>query len=281
MAKKPAFLFYSNDFFEGTRTMLPEERACYVDLMVYQHQHDYIPNDIKRVAMYCVGVSEATLEATLEAKFKLCEKGWYNEKLQEVMNDYEDYQKKQSGNGTYGQFIKKLNQDKSIKSPTELKKYIDEVYTKEQLILDLENNNDYKATLEALLKHRLSTRVESESEIENSLTNSSNNTNEPTFQKIEPLTFFDCIEKMKTDQKLKEDLLFIHRIPVSDFKEYLEIFERLNKTQNERERVEYSDKRLHFINWAGKYKTIFEKNRNIQPQQNNKPSNKTIIIPPK
>lgn len=112
-------------------------------------------------------------------------------------------------------------------------------------------------------------------------TNSSNNTNEPTFQKIEPLTFFDCIEKMKTDQKLREDLLFIHRIPVSDFKEYLEIFERLNKTQNERERVEYSDKRLHFINWAGKYKTTFEKNRNIQPQQNNRPSNKTIIIPPK
>ena len=31
--KDPAFLFYSKDFYEGTRTMLPEERACYIDLM--------------------------------------------------------------------------------------------------------------------------------------------------------------------------------------------------------------------------------------------------------
>lgn len=166
MAKKPAFLFYSNDYFEGTRTMLPEERACYVDLMVYQHQHDYIPNDIRRIAMYCVGVSEATLEATLEAKFKLCEKGWYNERLQEVMNDYQEYSKDQSDNGTYGQFIKKLNQDKSIKNITELKEFIKSVYTKERLIEDLKSNNDYKATLEALLKHRLNTRVESESKDE-------------------------------------------------------------------------------------------------------------------
>ena len=36
--KDPAFLFYSKDFYEGTRTMLPEERACYIDLMIYQHQ---------------------------------------------------------------------------------------------------------------------------------------------------------------------------------------------------------------------------------------------------
>jgi len=275
MAKKPAFLFYSNDYYEGTRTMLPEERACYIDLMVYQHQHEYIPNDIRRIAMYCVGVSEATLKATLEAKFKLCEKGWYNERLQEVMNDYEEYTKDQSDNGMYGQFIKKLNQDKSIKNLTELKDFIKNEYTRQRLIEDLKINNNYEATLEALLKHRLNTRVESESEIIN--TNSSNNTNGENSKKIEPLTFQDCIERMKTDEKLKEDQVFINKISLSDYLEYLEIFARTKKTVNERERVDYSDKRQHFINWTGKYKDTFEKNRGKNlPQQEQRPKAKLL-----
>ena len=168
MAKKPAFLFYSNDYFEGTRTMLPEERACYVDLMVYQHQHDYIPNDLRRMTMYCSGVTEATLQATLEAKFKLCEKGWYNEKLQDVMNDREEYVKHQSDNGIYGVFIKRLNNDKSIKNVSELKDFILNVYTKNKLIDDIKKNDNYEATLaallEALLKH-LEDENENEQEV--------------------------------------------------------------------------------------------------------------------
>ena len=74
--KDPAFLFYSKDFYEGTRMMLPEERACYVDLLIYQHQNGIIPLDLKRVLMYCNGVDEATLKATLEAKFTKTEEGW-------------------------------------------------------------------------------------------------------------------------------------------------------------------------------------------------------------
>ena len=74
--KDPAFLFYSKDFYEGTRMMLPEERACYMDLLVYQHQNGSIPTDLKRVLMYCNGVDLATLEATLEAKFELVDEGW-------------------------------------------------------------------------------------------------------------------------------------------------------------------------------------------------------------
>lgn len=79
MAKDPAFLFYSTDFYEGTRTMLPEERTCYVDLMIYQHQRGPIPNDLQRVLLYCNGISEATLKATLQAKFKLTDKGWLSD----------------------------------------------------------------------------------------------------------------------------------------------------------------------------------------------------------
>lgn len=71
MAKDPAFLFYSKDFYEGTRMMLPEERACFIDLMIYQHQNGFIPDDKRRLMMYCSGIDEATLEATLEAKEQL------------------------------------------------------------------------------------------------------------------------------------------------------------------------------------------------------------------
>ena len=96
MAKDPAFLFYSKDFYEGTRTMLPEERACYIDLLIYQHQNGgFIPNDLKRVLMYCSGCNEATLQATLEAKFKLSDKGWVNEVLEKVMSDREEFSGKQ------------------------------------------------------------------------------------------------------------------------------------------------------------------------------------------
>ena len=94
MKKDPAFLFYSTSFYEGTRTMLPEERACYIDLLIYQHQHGFIPDDVRRLTMYCSGINEATLKATLEAKFKLCDKGWINQRLfdaMEVLHGFKPY----------------------------------------------------------------------------------------------------------------------------------------------------------------------------------------------
>lgn len=152
--KDPAFLFYSKDYYEGTRTMLPQERACYVDLMIYQHQNGgFIPFDLKRILLYCSGVDEATLTATLEAKFVKKENGWVNEKLQKVIEQRVDFSAKQSVNGAVGQFFKKA---KSILSDAEflsLKAKIqgksnDELYL---IIKDLEIN---KATLKAMLKHR-------------------------------------------------------------------------------------------------------------------------------
>ncbi|SEA39329.1 DUF1376 domain-containing protein [Bizionia paragorgiae] len=156
MSKDPAFLFYSTDFYEGTRMMLPEERACYIDLMIYQHQNGgYIPNDLKRVKMYCSGVDEATLQATLQAKFKLCDKGWYNKKLKNVIEERENFSKKQSVNGIVGQFWKRANKELT---KTEVKKL------KSLTSQTCSNNEDFntnwlnkiktpKAMLEAMLKH--------------------------------------------------------------------------------------------------------------------------------
>lgn len=143
--------------------MLPEERACYIDLMIFQHQHGPIPDDPKRVLMYCTGINEATLKATLKAKFKLGNKGWVNHRLESVISDRKKRSKIQSINGTIGQFWKKSKKILSEKKYDLLKKtysnYSNEAFLK--IIKDKEIN---KATLEALLKHSLSPRVENENE---------------------------------------------------------------------------------------------------------------------
>jgi len=139
-----------------------------------------------------------------------------------------------------------------------------------------ENN---EKLLKKLPKQNMQQITEYENEYESEIinTNSSNNTNGENSKKIEPLTFQDCIERMKTDEKLKEDQVFINKISLSDYLEYLEIFARTKKTVNERERVDYSDKRQHFINWTGKYKDTFEKNRGKNlPQQEQRPKAKLL-----
>lgn len=153
MSKDPAFLFYSKDFYEGTRMMLPEERACYIDLMIYQHQNGIIPKDLRRVLMYCSGIDEATLKATLEAKFKLCNEGWYNEKLLSLTEERKEYSSKQSDNGRVGQFFKHAKSELSAKEYKELKDFVYQDFGKDQLLNIIKKSKTLKATLKAILKH--------------------------------------------------------------------------------------------------------------------------------
>lgn len=154
MAKDPAFLLYSKDFYEGTRMMLPEERACYLDLMIYQHQNGNIPSDLRRVLMYCSGIDEATLKATLKAKFKQKEDGtWFNAKLDQVIQDRTEYSNKQSINGTIGQFWKKAKSELSAKDFKALKDFAYQTYGKENLITLIKKHKTLEGSLKALLKH--------------------------------------------------------------------------------------------------------------------------------
>lgn len=156
MDKDPAFLFYSKDYYEGTRTMLPEERACYVDLMVYQHQNGgFVPNDIPRILMYCSGISEATLKATLKAKFKLCDKGWYNHKLKKVVDERERFSQKQSINGIVGQFWKRAKRDLSAKDLKNLRGLVSQFTSDNKDFLEdwISIHKEPKAMLQAMHKH--------------------------------------------------------------------------------------------------------------------------------
>lgn len=151
--KDPAFLFYSLAFYEGTRTMLPKERACYIDLLIYQHQNGAIPNDPERVVLYCNGIDQATLEATLKAKFELTQEGWLNKRLEQVMIDREEFTKQASENGKAGQFWKKTYKLLKKSEIQKLKKVVTN-----DLIISLYDTIDFtnKDTLEATLKQGLS-----------------------------------------------------------------------------------------------------------------------------
>lgn len=153
--KDPAFLFYAKDFYEGTRTMLPEERACYIDLLVYQHQNGYIPNDLRRLKMYCSGVDEATLQATLEAKFKLCDKGWYNQKLQHVNEERKDFSQRQSINGIVGQFFKQAKKTLRTAQYRNLRDFLKENFTNQEIVNEIKKYENIEASLQAMLEAML------------------------------------------------------------------------------------------------------------------------------
>lgn len=174
--KDPAFLFYSLDFYEGTRMMLPEERACFIDLLIFQHQNGgSIPNDLRRLRLYCSGIDEATLQATLEAKFKLCDSGSYvNTKLQKVMEERSEFTGNQAVNGKVGQFFKKA---KAILSAREFMKLQSFLNQKDKIvILELiKDKSISKAMLQAMLKHLededvVENEIEDEVEIEDEIT---------------------------------------------------------------------------------------------------------------
>lgn len=174
--KDPAFLFYSLDFYEGTRMMLPEERACFIDLLIFQHQNGgSIPNDLRRLRLYCSGIDEATLQATLEAKFKLCDNGSYvNTKLQKVMEERSEFTGNQAVNGKVGQFFKKA---KAILSAREFLKLQSFLNQKDKIvILELiKDKSISKAMLQAMLKHLededvVENEIEDEVEIEDEIT---------------------------------------------------------------------------------------------------------------
>lgn len=148
--KDPAFLFYSKDFYEGTRMMLPEERACYIDLLIYQHQNGIIPLDLKRVLMYCNGIDEATLKATLKAKFIETENGWINNRLNDEVSARKNYKSGQSESGKIGQFWKKAKKFLVKKDYENLRRE----YNDRDLVLEFVTKNEVtKNTLEGLLKH--------------------------------------------------------------------------------------------------------------------------------
>lgn len=168
MAKDPAFLFYSNDFYEGTRTMLPEERACYIDLLIYQHQHGIIPNDPKRLSMYCSGCNEETIIVVLNQKFNQMVDGWLNQKLNHLVNERSNHRPKKIAAAVLAGCISgcRLDKKKKLKIKNSFKI---ENFIKNEEGLNL-NDNQIKSLIKEWFNqmvNRLVNNLEDENEDEN------------------------------------------------------------------------------------------------------------------
>src|SRR5690606_9815094 len=137
--KDPAFLFYTKDFYEGTRTMFPEERACYVDLLIYQHQNGEIPNDMRKLQMYCSGCSVETIQNVLNQKFNQTVNGWLNKRLSIEQKNRSENKPKKIASATLAGLISsnKLgkNETKTIKSAFKIDDFI---YSENIEIQDIE-----------------------------------------------------------------------------------------------------------------------------------------------
>ena len=76
MAKDPAFLFYSQDFFVGVATMSFEDRGKYITLLCLMHQSGRMSEETIRLLVGSPSV-------TLKSKFEVDENGlWFNERLE-------------------------------------------------------------------------------------------------------------------------------------------------------------------------------------------------------
>lgn len=111
--KDPAFLFYSKDFYEGTRMMTPDERGCYIDLLIFQHQNGYIPDDIRRLSLYCSGCSPEIITEVLSQKFvkkqiKMADQMvsvWFNKRLENEQNLRSNSKPKKVASATFAGLI--------------------------------------------------------------------------------------------------------------------------------------------------------------------------------
>jgi len=100
MAKKskdPSFLFYSQDFLVGTTFMEDHEIGKYIKILCYQHTHGHLSEEM--MSTICRGV----VPKNVLFKFIQDENGnWYNERLEEVIEERKTFKQLQSENAKSG-----------------------------------------------------------------------------------------------------------------------------------------------------------------------------------
>ena len=113
--KDPAFLFYSNDFFQGCLMLENEEVGVYIRLLCIQHQHGKIPK--KRLG-FLVGYGWDNFSDELKSKFMEDDNGMiFNARLEQEIQNRLYFIEKQRENGRKGgrpKKIKKPNESQTI-----------------------------------------------------------------------------------------------------------------------------------------------------------------------
>lgn len=106
MAKDPAFLFYSQDFFTGVATLTFEERGQYITILCLMHQQGRMS---EKTIRFLVG----SISDNLKAKFKIDENGlWYNSRLEKEASARAKFTESRRANGLSGGRPKKTKEKK-------------------------------------------------------------------------------------------------------------------------------------------------------------------------
>jgi hypothetical protein len=96
MAKDPAFLFYSQDFFTGTATMSFEDKGKYIHLLCLMHQQGRLKEETIR---FLVG----SVSDNLKNKFSVDEDGfWFNKRLEDESEKRNKFTESRRANGSLG-----------------------------------------------------------------------------------------------------------------------------------------------------------------------------------
>lgn len=96
MAKDPAFLFYSKDFYTGVATMSFEDRGKYISILCLMHQQGRMDEETIRFLVGSVSV-------TLKSKFEVDENGlWFNVKLESEIEKRIKFTESRRSNGIKG-----------------------------------------------------------------------------------------------------------------------------------------------------------------------------------
>lgn len=96
MAKDPAFLFYSQDFYTGVATLNWEDRGKFISILCLMHQQGRMKEETIR---FLVG----SISDNLKAKFRIDEKGfWYNERLEIEAEKRNNFTESRRINGNLG-----------------------------------------------------------------------------------------------------------------------------------------------------------------------------------
>ncbi len=96
MAKDPAFLFYSQDFYTGVATLNWEERGKFISILCLMHQQGRMKEETIR---FLVG----SVSDNLKSKFGIDDKGfWFNKRLEEEADKRNKFTESRRNNGSSG-----------------------------------------------------------------------------------------------------------------------------------------------------------------------------------
>lgn len=90
----PAFQFYPRDYIMSTRTLTPEQRGVYIDLLCFAWDGDGLPDSTSQLAAMA-GISEAKFKrvwAELASKWVQGDDGrWRNPRQEQVRDELGEY----------------------------------------------------------------------------------------------------------------------------------------------------------------------------------------------